>query len=65
VNISIGFTKKDAVRAVWTFLFAALGYLVIVQPKDLASWKVAAVAAVAAGVSAVKNLLLGESTLKG
>ena len=65
MNISIGFTKKDAVRAGWAFLFAALGYIVIAQPKDLASWKIAAAGAVAAGFSAAKNLLLGESTLKG
>ena len=60
------FTKKDVVRAIWAFVFGALGYIVIVQPQDLASWKAAAVGAVAAGASAVKNLVLADgTTLKG
>lgn len=64
--IDIGFSRKDLVRAGWTFLFAALGYIVIAQPTDWASWKTAAIAAVAAGISAVKNLVLQDgTTLKG
>lgn len=62
---SISFTKRDIVRSLWAFLFAALGYIAIVQPKDWASWKVAAAGAVAAGLAAVKNLFLADSTLKG
>ena len=63
--ISIGFTTRDLVRSLWAFLFAAIGYVAIVQPTDWASWKTAAAGAVAAGLAAVKNLLLGDSTLKG
>ena len=64
--ISIGFTRNDLIRAVWTFVAAAVGYILIVQPTDATSWKTALVAGVAAGVSAVKNLLLADgSRLKG
>ena len=64
--ISIGFTKKDLIRAAWTFIAAASGYVLIAQPTDKASWTTAAVAGVAAGVSALKNLLLADGvTLKG
>lgn len=60
------FSKKDAVRSAYAFVFAVLGYLVIVQPTDVASLKTAAVGALAAGVAAVKNLFLKDgTTLKG
>jgi ferric-dicitrate binding protein FerR (iron transport regulator) len=64
--VELKFTKRDAMRAVWTFLFAALGVIVVAKPQSGDEWKVAAVAAVAAGIGAVKNLILRDgSTLKG
>ncbi len=60
--ISLSFTKKDLVRVAWTFAAAAV-----------ASWattggsytKAAAIAAVAAGITAVKNFVLADGLLKG
>jgi len=62
----ISFTTKDLVRSVWAFIFGALGYVVVAQPKDVITWKAAAIGGVAAGLAAVKNLLLADgTTVKG
>jgi hypothetical protein len=62
----IGFTKKDVIRSAYAFAFAAIGYIVIAQPKDVVTWRAAAIGAVAAGIAAVKNLVLADgSTAKG
>lgn len=72
---NISFTKDDLKRVVWTFVQAFLGALVVGVAgwaSVPSSWDAAkaaglalAVAALAAGISAVKNLLLGDgSTLK-
>lgn len=64
--ISIGFGKRDLVRAVWSFVFAALAYVATVQPTTSDAWKPALAGAIAAGLSAVKNLVLADgSTVKG
>lgn len=67
---NLSFTRDDVKRVVWTFLMAAFGVFVALLADwftnggDL-NWKVWAIAALAAGVSAVKNLLLADgSTLK-
>lgn len=63
---NLSFTVKDLVRAAWSFLFGALAYIVVVQPTTSSDWKAALAGAVAAGLSAVKNLLLADgSTAKG
>jgi hypothetical protein len=55
-------TQDDVKRIIWTFVMAAGGVLIALAFEwfsnggDL-NWKVWAVAAVAAGISAVKNLL--------
>jgi ferric-dicitrate binding protein FerR (iron transport regulator) len=62
----LSFTTKDLVRALWSFVFGALAYIVVVQPTTSNDWKAALAGAVAAGLSAVKNLVLADgSTLKG
>ena len=71
----ISFTKDDLKRVVWTFVQAFLGAVAVAlaaQTQLPNSWSGAkqvalavAVAGVAAGVSAVKNLVLADgSTLK-
>lgn len=66
----IGFTKDDVKRVVWTFVMAAFGVFVAlgaewIQNGGEFNWKVWAIAALAAGVSAVKNLVLADgSTFK-
>lgn len=54
------FTRDDVKRVLWTFIFTAVS-IAIVQFTDImagtVSWKTVVVAAVAAGLSAVKNLL--------
>lgn len=60
---NIGFTKKDVVRAVWTFVFAALTYIVVAQPTTSDAWKVALAGALGAGLSALKNLVLADGTV--
>jgi hypothetical protein len=73
--MKIGFTKDDLKRVAWTFVQAALGALVVGLsaqskiPNNLDDGKQVALglafAAVAAGISAVKNGLLADgSTLK-
>ena len=57
----MGFTKDDVKRVLWTFVFAAVS-VAIASASDLISgdpvaWKTVVIAAVAAGLSAVKNLL--------
>jgi membrane protein DedA with SNARE-associated domain len=62
----INFTTKDLVRALWAFIFGALGYIAVVQPTSSNEYKAAIAGAVAAGLSAVKNLVTADgSTLKG
>ena len=66
------FTKDDLKRVVWTFLQAGLAAAVVVLsaqssvPKDWDTAKqtslAVALAAVAAGISAIKNLLLNDSS---
>jgi hypothetical protein len=64
--ISIGFTSRDLVRAVWTFVFAAIAFVATVQPTSSEAWKVALAGAVGAGLSAVKNLVFADgSKIKG
>lgn len=63
---SFGFTSRDLVRAAWSFVFAAVAYVAAVQPTTSDAWKVALAGAVAAGLSAVKNLVLADgSAVKG
>ncbi len=75
--ISIGFTKDDLKRVAWTFVQAFLAVFVAgladafgaFSQDGLSAGKAALVAlgvgAVAAGISAVKNLVLADaSTLK-
>jgi hypothetical protein len=64
---NISFTSKDLVRALWAFAFGALGYIVIAQPQaESGQWKAVGIGAVAAGLSAVKNLIFADgSTIKG
>lgn len=54
------FTKDDVKRVLWTFVFAAVS-VAIASASDLLSdpsaWKTVIVAALAAGLSAVKNLV--------
>lgn len=66
------FTKDDVKRVVWTFVQAGLAAAVVLlsqQDKIPASWDEArqigtavAVAFIAAGVSALKNLFLPDSS---
>lgn len=58
----IGFTVRDLIRAGYAFLFAALGYIVVAQPQSSDQWKVAVAGAVAAGLSALKNLVLADGS---
>jgi hypothetical protein len=63
---NLSFTTKDLVRAVWAFVFGALGYIVVVQPQSSNDWKAALAGAVAAGLSALKNAVFADgSTVKG
>ena len=54
------FTKDDVKRVLWTFVFTAVS-IAVVQATDLlsgtVSWKTVLVASIAAGLSAVKNLV--------
>lgn len=60
----VNFTTKDAVRAAWAFVFGALGYVLIAQPQlEAGAWRAIAIGAVAAGLSAAKNLLLADGTV--
>lgn len=60
---NIGFTTKDLIRSIWTFL-AAFAVTMAGYNGDVS--KAALWAAVAAGIVAVKNLLLADgSTIKG
>lgn len=65
----ISFTTKDLVRALWSFLFGALAFVLAVQTEILGGdvdWRGIALGAIAAGLSAVKNLVLADgSTVKG
>lgn len=64
----LSFTKKDVVRAAWAF---GVAFLVALGASangvhDLSTAQAAVVAAVVAGVLAVKNLVLADgSALKG
>lgn len=66
---NIGFTFKDLVRVVWTFVFGALSYAILAEGDIIngtVNWKALAVGAVAAGLSALKNLVLADgTTVKG
>ena len=66
---NIGFTVKDFVRAGWTFIFGALSYVLLAQTDIIngsVDWKAVAVGAAAAGLSALKNLVLADgTTVKG
>jgi len=58
----ISFTLKDVVRSAWVFVFAAAAALTASQT----STKAGVIAAIAAGLVAVKNLLLADgTTIKG
>lgn len=64
--ISIGLTADDVKRIAWTFVMAALGVLIAsaqgwVNGGD-SNWKAWVIAAIAAGVSAVKNGLLSDTS---
>lgn len=60
---NIGFTKRDVVRSAWAFL-AAFAVTMAGYNGDVS--KAALWAGVAAGLIAVKNLLLADgSTVKG
>ena len=62
----LSFTKKDVVRAIWTFIFGVAGFITIYGGIPPAEWKPFAVGAAAAGLSAVKNLVFADgSTIKG
>jgi len=65
----ISFTTKDLIRAVWTFVFGALGFLIAVQTEIIGGdfdARAIAVGAIAAGFSALKNLVFADgSTIKG
>jgi len=65
----LGFTRSDLVRAVWSFIFGALAYVVLAQTSVIdgtVDWKALAIGAVVAGLSAAKNFLLADgSALKG
>jgi hypothetical protein len=65
----LSFTTKDLVRAVWTFIFGALSYVLLVQGDIIngdVDLKAIAVGALAAGFSALKNLVFADgSTIKG
>jgi hypothetical protein len=59
----IGFTKRDVIRSVWSFI-AAFAVTMLAQDGDLSSSALAGAAV--AGLIAVKNLILADgSTLKG
>lgn len=67
-----GFTKKDLVRAIWSFVFGFVGFYIlnttqVVNADDPAAAAAALLTGAAmAGLSALKNLLLKDgSTLKG
>ena len=63
---NIGFTKRDLIRADWTFVFGVIGYTVLAQASIIdgtVDWKALLVGAVAAGLSALKNLVLSDGTL--
>jgi len=67
--IQLGFTWADARRVIWTFIFAGIGVLVAAGAEWVStgemSWKAAAVGAIAAGLSAVKNFFFADgSSLK-
>lgn len=62
----IGFTRRDLIRAVWTFVFAALGFVIAVQADIIGGtvdWRAVGLGALAAGLSAVKNLVLQDGSL--
>jgi hypothetical protein len=65
----ISFTTKDLIRAGWTFLFGVLGFLIAVQAEIIGGEldaRAIAVGAIAAGFSALKNLVLADgTTVKG
>lgn len=65
--ISIGLTVSDLKRIAWTFVMAALGVLVLsaqgwINGGDL-NWKAWVAAAIGAGISAVKNGLLADTSV--
>lgn len=66
----MGLTSSDVRRIVWTFIMAAAGVFVALMADWFTNggdfnWKVWAVAAIAAGISAVKNAVLSDtSTIK-
>ncbi|MGH2374568.1 MAG: hypothetical protein ACRDIC_14025 [bacterium] len=65
----MGLTEADIRRVLWTFVQAGVAYAALAWsnaiPGAPLSWKALLVGGVAAGVSAVKNLLLPDtSTLK-
>lgn len=59
----LSFTKRDAVRAGYAFLFAVLAFVAVAQPKSGSEWKAVVVGAIAAGLSAAKNALLRDGSL--
>jgi hypothetical protein len=69
--MKLSFTRDDVKRVLWTFAQAALGVLAVgiaaqtSIPKSISDAEQIAygliVAAVAAGISAVKNLILADS----
>lgn len=69
-QVDFSLNGKDWTRIIWTFVMAAGAVLVALaadwfQSGGELNWKVWAVAAVAAGWSAVKNFVLADtSTLK-
>ena len=65
----LGFTRRDAIRAAWSFLFGALTYVVLAQSSVIdgsVDWKALIVGACVAGLSAAKNFVLSDgSAIKG
>lgn len=65
-QIDIGLGYKDWARIAWTFVQAAVGYALAVWLTPISgepfNWRAVVVGALAAAVSAVKNLILADSS---
>lgn len=64
--LDFGLGYKDWTRIVWTFLMAAGGWMLAAWtnavPGQVWDWKAVAVGAFAAGLSAIKNFALSDSS---
>lgn len=65
-NLDVGLGYKDWARIAWTFVQGFLAYAVLATanyvPGDFFDWRAVVVGAVAAGFSAVKNLVLADTS---